>query len=87
MFSQPSRLIIFASGFAILKVEVPKPKEVPNSKMVDGLKYATTLNNRLALFFEIPAILAILAIFLELFLNILEPFPKSLTVTELVFLR
>jgi hypothetical protein len=66
-------------GFPMLIEAVPIPSEVPSSSICLDEKYATILINNCDLFFEIPAILAILEISLELVLKTVDPFPKSVT--------
>ena len=77
--------MIFAFGFPRERAEVAKPKEVPISKTVSGLKYWIILNSNSAFLGLIPAFLAILETSLILLLKTLEPAPKSVTSIVLLF--
>ena len=55
VFGQPSTVFIAANSLESESATVPKPSEVPNSKMVSLLKYFAKRNSSFCLFFFIPA--------------------------------
>src|SRR5690606_26919274 len=72
---QPSKVVsetLFPAAIAAEEI----PTEVPSSRAVLISNQEVSLLSRIALFFEIPAFLAISETFLSLLLNTLLPAPK-----------